>query len=344
MSDFSAPVRIAMIGVGGIAAMHLTNLLRMPSAEVVGLADIDANRIAVTLRRSAAQQNPSIEPPEIPAFNDVEKMLNAVSPDAVILALPPFAHGEVEFQCVEAGLPMLVQKPVGLDMETVRAIEQKISDRGLISAVGYQARYSHAADIARSMLADRPVGMAVGTYLGGLPGTPWWRVQARSGGQVVEQATHVVDLQRYLVGEIETVQAVAATRLMTDVENLDIADVSVASLVFDNGAIGTLINSSGLNGVPKEPWDHGLRLVARDLSFHVFTDGGRIATAGETRELVNPEDCKYLLDEAFVKAVATGDSSHIRSTYSDAVLTLRATLAINESARTGELVRVADLG
>ena len=194
------------------------------------------------------------------------------------------------------------------------------------------------------MLADRPIGMAVGTYFGGLPDSPWWRVQAKSGGQVVEQATHVVDLQRYVVGEIETVHAVAATRLMTDVENLDVADVSVATLVFENGAVGTLLNSIGLNGVPQEPWGHGLTLVARDLWFRVWTDGGRIATAGETRELVNREDSKYLLDEAFVKAVASGDPSGIRSTYTDAVLTLRATLAINESARTGDSVRVADLG
>lgn len=343
MADYP-PVRVAMIGVGGIAAMHLTNLLRMPEAQVVGLADVDANRISMTLRRAAAVQTPSIEPPDVPAFDDAGDMINSVGPDAVILALPPFAHGEAEFQCLEADLPMLVQKPVGLDMQTVRGIEQGIAERGLITAVGYQARYSQAADVARSMLADRPIGMAVGTYLGGLPGSPWWRVQAQSGGQVVEQATHVVDLQRYLVGEIETVHAVAATRLMTDVENLDVADVSVATLVFANGAIGTLLNSSGLNGVPQEPWDHGLTLVARDLSFRVWTDGGRIATAGETREFVNTEDSKYLLDEAFVKAVASGDPSGIRSTYADAVLTLRATLAINESARTGDSVRVSDLG
>ena len=339
-----SPVRIALIGVGGIAAMHLTNLLRMPEAEVVALADIDLSRIPATLRRAAAAQSPPVEPPNIETFDDAGRMLAAVAPDAVFITLPPFAHGEVEYQCIEAGVPMLVQKPVGLDMPTVRGIERAIAERGLITAVGYQTRYSEAADTARALLADRTVGMAIGMYLGGMPRTPWWRVQGRSGGQVVEQATHVVDLQRYLVGEIESIHTAAATRLMSDAPNLDIFDVSVATFRFANRAVGTLLNTCGLNGVPGERWDHGLTIVARDLSLWVWTDGGRIARPGEVREFTNGTDSKYLLDEAFVRAVRSGDPSGIRSTYADAVLTLQATLAIEESARAGSPVRPADLG
>lgn len=339
-----SPVRVAFIGVGGIAAMHLSNLLRMPEAEVVALADIDLARIPDTLRRAAARRSPPVEPPTIEAFDDAGRMLAAAAPDAVFITLPPFAHGEVEYQCIEAGIPMLVQKPVGLDMPTVRGIERAIAERGLITAVGYQTRYSQAADTARALLADRTVGMAIGTYLGGMPGTPWWRVQAQSGGQVVEQATHVVDLQRYLVGEIESIHTAAATRLMTDASNLDINDVSATTFRFANGAVGTLLNTCGLNGVPSEPWDHGVTIVARDLSMWVWTHGGRIARPGEVRELTNSADAAYLLDEAFVRAVQSGDSSNIRSTYADAVLTLQATLAIEESARTGAPVCPADLG
>ena len=337
-------MRVALIGVGSIAAMHLRNLLRMPEADVVALADIDLSRIPVTLRRAAAAQTPPAEPPTIETFDDAGRMLAAVAPDAVFVTLPPFAHGEVEYQCIEAGVPMLVQKPVGLDMPTVRGIERAVAERGLITAVGYQTRYSQAADTALALLADRTVGMAIGTYLGGMPRTPWWRVQAQSGGQVVEQATHVVDLQRYLVGEIESIHTAAATRLMTDAPNLDINDVSAATFRFANGAVGTLLNTCGLNGVPGEPWDHGLTIVARDLSLWVWTDGGRIARPGEVREITNSTDSKYLLDEAFVRAVRSGDPSGIRSTYADAVLTLQATLAIEESARTGAPVCPADLG
>lgn len=338
------PVRVAFIGVGGIASMHLANLLCMPEADVVALADIDLARIPDTLRLATARMSPPVEPPAIETFDDAGRMLAAAAPDCVFITLPPFAHGEVEYQCIEAGVPMLVQKPVGLDMPTVRGIERAIAARGLITAVGYQTRYSEAADAARALLADRTVGMAIGTYLGGMPRTLWWRIQEQSGGQVVEQATHVVDLQRYLVGEIESVHAVAATRLMTDAPSLNINDVSAATFQFENGAVGTLLNTCGLNGVPGESWDHGVTIVSRDLSMWVWHEGGRIAQPGEVRELTNSTDCKYLLDEAFVRAVQSGDASNVRSTYADAVRTLRVTLAIEESARTGAPVRPADLG
>lgn len=339
-----SPVRVAFIGVGGIASMHLANLLRMPEADVVALADIDLARIPDTLRLATARMSPPIEPPVIESFDDAGRMLAAAAPDCVFITLPPFAHGEVEYQCIEAGVPMLVQKPVGLDMPTVRGIERAIAERGLITAVGYQTRYSEAADTARELLADRTVGMAIGTYLGGMPRTLWWRIQEQSGGQVVEQATHVVDLQRYLVGEIESVHAAAATRLMTDAPSLNINDVSAATFQFENGAVGTLLNTCGLNGVPGESWDHGVTIVARDMSMWVWHEGGRFAQPGEVRELTNSTDCKYLLDQAFVRAVQSGDASNVRSTYADAARTLQVTLAIEESARTGSPVRPADLG
>ncbi len=275
-----SPVRVAFIGVGGIASMHLANLLRMPEADVVALADIDLARIPDTLRLATARMSPPIEPPVIESFDDAGRMLAAAAPDCVFITLPPFAHGEVEYQCIEAGVPMLVQKPVGLDMPTVRGIERAIAERGLITAVGYQTRYSEAADTARALLAGRTVGMAIGTYLGGMPRTLWWRIQEQSGGQVVEQATHVVDLQRYLVGEIESVHAAAATRLMTDAPSLNINDVSAATFQFENGAVGTLLNTCGLNDVPGESWDHGVTIVARDLSMWVWHEGGRIAQPG----------------------------------------------------------------
>ncbi len=338
------PVRVALIGVGGIAARHLTHLLRMPEARVAALVDVDPSRIQPTLIAAAARQQPPMAPPQIPTFSDAGQMLRSTAPDAVVIALPPFAHGEVEHQCIEAGAAMLVQKPVGLDMAQVRAVERAVQARGLVTSVGYQTRYSEAADTARGMLAGRRVGMAIGTYLGGMPGTPWWRVQAQSGGQVVEQATHVVDLQRYLVGEIERVHVEDAARLMDDAAGRDIADVSVAALRFANGAVGTLLNTCGLNGVAGEPWDHGVTIVARDLSLRVWTDGGRIAVPGSVRNLTNRGDAMFLLDQAFVRAVASGDPAGIRSTYADAVLTLRATLAITASARTGQPVRPADLG
>ena len=340
----SSPVRVALAGVGGIAVMHLTNLLRIPNAEVVGLADIEHDRCRLALARAAANQTPPQLPPEVPVFDDVTQMLRKVAPDAVFILLPPEAHGEIDLACIEAGKHLLVQKPVALDLALARSIQRAIEERGLITSVGYQMRYANTVAEARAALGDRTIGMALGTYLGGLPGTPWWRVQARSGGQVVEQATHVVDLMRFVVGEVESVYALAARRLLTDVPELDIADVSTASMRFKSGAIGSLVNTCALRGVPHEDWDYGLTLVAQDLSVRMWLDSARIARPGEVRTLQATESADYALDAAFINAVAARDASGILSTYADAVATLQVTLAIEESVRTGQPVRPADLG
>ncbi len=337
------PVRAAAIGVGGIAVRHLTHLLQLPEAELVALVDLDLERARRGLLRAAAAQIPPLAPPDIPLFANTKEMLRAVAPDAVFIALPPSAHGDVEQACIEAGVAMMVQKPVALDMDTAREIQRAAEARGVITSVGYQARYSSAVDAGMSALADRTIGMAIGAYMGGLPRSRWWRVQAKSGGQVVEQATHVVDLMRYAVGEVASVQAAARTRLLTDVPDLDIADVSVAMLEFEGGAIGTLLNTSALHNVPGEDWNHGLTLIARDLSVRLWLGAARIAEAGTVRSVQAAEDPMLGLDVAFIDAVARNDPAGIRSSYADGAATLQVTLAIEESVRTGRPVRPADL-
>ena len=68
----------------------------------------------------------------------------------------------------------------------------------------------------------------------------------QSGGQLVEQTTHQVDLMRYLAGEIVEVHARYANRVLGDVPNLDIPDVQVVNLQFASGAVGSLTTSCAL--------------------------------------------------------------------------------------------------
>jgi len=336
-------VRVAMIGVGGIAVSHLTNLLRMPEVQLVALVDLDPARAQAYLRRAAANLSPAADIPVVPAFTDAGAMLRAERPGAVFVCVPPDAHGEIELACAEAGAHLLVEKPLGLDLGRVRRIRRALDARGLIAAVGYQVRYADSLDAARRMLGDRPLGMVIGTYLGGLPRTPWWRVRRSSGGQVVEQATHVVDLMRYVAGEVDAVYASAATRLLGDEPGLDIADVSAATFTFASGAAGSLVNTCALDGVPGEPWDHGVTVIAARLSVRAWIGSARVATPGHEEIIFNRRDPSYELDAAFIRAVARGDPSGIRSSYADAMETLRLTLAIEESARRHAPVRPDEL-
>src|SRR5439155_1732301 len=79
-----------------------------------------------------------------------------------------------------------VEKPVAIDMQTAREIQDHARQAGVITCVGYQSRYSTAIGAARKLLDGVPIGLAIAIRLGGLPGTAWWKVQNRSGGMLVE--------------------------------------------------------------------------------------------------------------------------------------------------------------
>ena len=235
----------------GFRDAHQIDEVRIPEAEVVALYDVDRERCEVAMRRINGQQDQAARPggPEprklqAKVYTDYKAMLTEAGLHAVYICVPPFAHGDLELAAIDAGLALFVEKPVALSLDLARQVTQGIEAKSLVSASGYQTRYSEATDRAKELIGNKTIGMALGFYLGGLPGTPWWRVQAQSGGQLVEQATHTVDLMRYLVGDVTKVYAAGALRLLKDTPNYDIFDVATTTLHFTSGAIGTVSNLS----------------------------------------------------------------------------------------------------
>jgi len=158
-----------------------------------------------------------------------------------------------------------------------------------------------------------------------------------SGGQMVEQTTHIFDLARYLCGDITEVYAAASNRDSRDIPGFDIHDVGTAVVKFANGVVGTVSNTCLLG----MPYTVGLHIVARDLVVEVHGDI-KIIEPGHTETFTGGVNAILEENRAFIEAVRSGDASGIRSTYPDAVKTLAVTLACNESARTGLPVKVAD--
>jgi predicted dehydrogenase len=183
-------------------------------------------------------------------------------------------------------------------------------------------------------LEDRTVALVTSDRWGGLPGTPWWNVMAKSGGQLVEQTTHQVDMIRCLAGEIVEVYSVAALRTLDDVPGLDIPDVQALTFRMENGAIGSLTTSCALN----KGGDHSnLDIMVKDAVLH-WSHDSLSATPEEDPPLGDDIPATSSIDEVFIRAVRTQDGSEIRSPYRDALRTLDVTLAANESARTGKPV------
>ncbi|MGC5380409.1 Gfo/Idh/MocA family protein [Micromonospora sp. DT68] len=315
--------RVGLIGAGGVAQRHARVLSGFDDVELVGVTDV----LPEAASALAAQHGGQVH-------GDVAELL-AAAPDAVYVCVPPFAHGPAEEAVIDAGVPMFVEKPVAVDLVTAERIADLVARRGLRTAVGHHWRYLSVVDKARELLADRPVRMVSGAWLDKVPPVAWWSVRDRSGGPVVEQAAHVLDLIRVLAGEVTEVTAYG-NGTPPPVDGADIDSVTTAALRFADGAVGTLSAACVLG------WKHraGLEILADGLALSLTEDGLSIRDADGERHLpADPEAARVAVDRAFVDAVR-GIGDDVRVPYAEALGTQRLALAVADSARTGATVRL----
>lgn len=316
-------VRVGFIGCGGMANAHFRSLSGMENVERAAFCDVNPERA-----KQATEQYGGAP------YSDFRQMLDTEKPDAVYIVVPPGFHDDIEVEVANRGIPFFIEKPIALTNETTARVQDAIDRNNVITSVGYHWRYQGGTDRAREILEDITIGMVLGYWMGGLPGVSWWRRMEQSGGQFVEQTTHILDLARYLVGDVKRVYAAADLRCMQDVENINVPDVGTATLEFENGVVGTMNNTCmlGSGGGPV-----ALHIVARDLWMEVRSKVKIRDRQGE-REEGEEVNATVREDSAFIHAVETGDRSGIRSDYADGAKTLALSLAINQSFQTHQPV------
>ena len=308
-------MNIAMIGSGTIAERHLGTLARLPEVRVVG----HVARTRASSEDAAARWGGT-------SYRDVEDLLRSEDLDAAWVTVPPDAHDGIDERLIEAGVPFLVEKPLSADRATAVRIGARLRERPLPVAVGYQWRGMDTLPTVREALRHHPVRMAVGAWHGLLPPPAWWREEDRCGGQMVEQATHLVDLARALLGEAEVLHAADAHR---DRSETDVPGVAAATLQFASGPLGVF---TAANVLPAAD-DVSLHLVCDDLAITVDRERVVLDDGRERREVRRAADPIEAQNRAFLEAVRTGDPRRPLSTYADALLTHHLTHDVLDAAR-----------
>lgn len=317
--------RIGFIGVGGIAQRHLGILESMADVELAGFADLDFERAVQAASRFGAK-----------AHGDYEGLLADASLDAIYICIPPFAHGPAERAVIARGLPFFVEKPISLDLATAESLATEIAAAGLVTAVGYHWRYLDTVDEARQILSERPAQLLSGYWLDQTPPPQWWWHAEQSGGQMVEQTTHILDLARYLVGDVTSVYGLAGHTSRPDFAGLDVPTVSTASLKFASGAVANFSATCLLR------WGHrvGLHLFGDGIAMEL-SDHDIMIDVGAGRPVRHAQgDPVWREDRDFIDAVR-GETNRIRCSYGEALKTQRVALAIGQSVRTGQAVSLA---
>jgi len=152
----------------------------------------------------------------------------------VFVCVPPLAHREVAVAALEKGINVYLEKPIARGLEDARAIVDAAARSSSVCAVGYQWRAVEVLDDLRETLAGQEIGMQIGISFGPTKSRPWFLDRAQGGGNLLERASHTIDLERAIGGEVVAVKAAASRVLLAQSqgEHGDIEDAAALVLNF----------------------------------------------------------------------------------------------------------------
>lgn len=234
-SPAEQPLRFALIGAAAsIAATHLRALAQLPGAEIVGMADINAEGV----RQRAAEIG-------CPWFVDHQELLRETRPDVAVIVTPHPFHAPIALDAFAAGAHVLVEKPIAVDVAAADRMIAGADAAGRILAVNFQQRFRPVVERAKALVDEGALGPLVRT----LCIEPWFRPFAyyrtaswrgtwggEGGGVLLNQAPHTIDILCHLAGMPAKVWGWTRT-LQHQIETEDTAQ---AMLEYPNGAPGYL--------------------------------------------------------------------------------------------------------
>ncbi|MBU7004507.1 MAG: Gfo/Idh/MocA family oxidoreductase [Theionarchaea archaeon] len=318
-------MRAAVIGVGGIGRTHVQNLSGLGEADLVAIADLD--------REKAKKIQEDFGVPSV--YNDYEEMMDRESPDGVFICTPPSVHLDPIKAAAERGIAVFVEKPLDCDIETAKESVKVCKSAGIVNQMGYHWRFNEGRVEARRTLLEKggTLGMFEGKWWGGIYNVPWWIRRKQSGGQITEQTTHIFDQSRWLMGDVDSVQGLLATRINTDIEGYDIEDVSAVLLKFKSGSIGVVTSTNAAIG-----FEVGIKVIAENVKYSDFSDRVVLAWKGHEMEFRGKRSAYEAEEAAFISAVESGDRTQVD--LEEGLRSLELSLGAIESSRVGERINL----
>jgi myo-inositol 2-dehydrogenase / D-chiro-inositol 1-dehydrogenase len=322
-------VRVGIIGAGWIAIEHAAMLRRFDSVEIVGVCDVDETR-ARELAGSAA------------TYTDWRELIERESPDAVFVCTPPLLHREAAVEALDRGMHVYLEKPIARGLDDARAIVDAAGRSAAVCAVGYQWRGVEVLDDLRAALDGQELGLLIGIGTGPTRSRPWFLNRAEGGGNLLERASHGIDLERAVGGEVVAVQATASAIPLAQSagERGDIEDAAAIVLRFASGAVGSSTIAWTRDGLPGR---YSLDVLGSESSLHLELDPDfTLRGVSRGREVVATTK-QHPLErsvERFVAAVHDGDQARVFCTPADAAGTLAVVIACEQALASGGTVPV----
>ncbi|WP_336339144.1 Gfo/Idh/MocA family protein [Haloarcula brevis] len=351
-------VRIGVIGLGNIATIHCTNLrqLDQPVSITAGV-DVDPD----ARERFADTYDAAV-------YEDAAAMFGAV--DAVLVTTPNRYHEQYVVAALEAGLDVLVEKPLAHTLESAERIAAAAEAADGFCMVGFHNRF---ADPVRTLVGYRDAGEigevshVEANYVRrrGVPGRGSWftRRDVAGGGSLIDIGAHAIDLALHVADHPEVVEVTGETRSQFGVDedyayvemwgedrgadDFDVDDSTSAFVRCEDGTTVSLEVAWATNRPDSQEYyvrgtEAGARLDLADQSLTLFETADTGAMHHRTTDVETRRSDPQRREQArFVSAVRDGTPPS-ENTVAQALRVQRVMDAIYRSSETGAAVRVGE--
>ncbi len=338
-------LKAGFIGTGGISGGHLECLKARKDVEVAALCDMNEERL---LKRQKAYGGQ--------AFADFNEMLEKVPLDAVWLCTPPVVRGGPLLACADRGIPVFCEKPVGVDVDETERIAAELLKRKARVQVGYVFRSMPVIGFLHRAMAGDSIHLVHSLYscdvgIGmGLP--PWMYDKSKSGGFLVDQATHSLDLLRSLFGEAGEIRGMSANPVHKKGGGYTVEETAGVVFLFDNRILATHNHTIVADG-----WRNEIVISGEKRIYRLESNKGRLVVEGACAEppeakdgelTVQPDGKGYTFQQApgsimvyenarFVEQVLVDKWANNPSGFDDALKTLKLTIECDRAASAGHM-------
>lgn len=353
-------VRIAVIGTGGISAVHLAGYAALDNVEIYALCDLDLPKA----QRVADKYNV----PYSRVYTDYHEMLKLKEIDAVSVCTWNAEHAPATIASLKAGKHVLCEKPMAMNAQQAMEMKAAADASGKLLMIGFVRRYGNDARVLKDFVDAGTLGeiyYGKATYLRryGFPGGWFGDKRYSGGGPMIDLGVHVIDLSRYMMGNPKAVSVAGATfdklgkrdyikktttgdyaATTKDSQfEFSVEDLAVALIRFDNGAVLNVETSfdlnmeKGIGNIELFGTKAGVRL---DPELKIFSEMNHylvdIAPAGSTALSFDGLFEKEIAH--FIECITTGIPC--RSPAEDGIELMRILDAVYQSAKEGREVAI----
>lgn len=332
-------MKFAVIGLG-IGDVHARIISQLPGLELVGVCDINAERVAKTAGECGTQ-----------GFTDWQAMLEETKPDAVSLCTNPKSHLPMGQFAAAHGIHVLCEKPMAPDVAQCLALAEACEQAGVVLMVAQKKRFAPAVEFLKERVGGefgRPLSLNYRYHLGQVP-RDWFWMEDDGGGPLLENSIHTFDTLRTVVGEIKSIRGLGGNLLNPD--RAPQLDVALGLLEFENGCIGTVELGTASEWIIADEefflaCEHAVARCRGGFdrpSEILYVNRKEQQPQTFTVDYDGEQGARDFVTEIthFVDCIKTGATPRI--TGRDAARSVACCLALKQAARTGETVEVASL-